>query len=111
VTTGWLVRDGVVLAAAEIPETRRGRARGLLRRDGIDGIMVLRPCRNVHTLGMRFPIDVVFCDRGGIVLRVSTLRPGRISAFVARSAMVLEAEAGACARWELRVGDTVEIRS
>jgi uncharacterized membrane protein (UPF0127 family) len=106
----WLVRDGDVLAAVEVPVGRRGRARGLLGRDGIDGAMLLRPCRNVHTFRMRFPIDVAFCDRDDVVLRTSTLRPGRVSPLVWRAAYALEAEAGAFARWELRVGDRVELR-
>ena len=55
-----------------------GRA-GLLGRDGIDGVMLLRPCRNVHTFRMRFAIDVAFCDRDDVVLRTTTLAPGRIS--------------------------------
>ncbi len=74
----WLVRAGEVVAAAEVPTGARGRARGLLGRDGIDGVMVLRPCRHVHTFRMRFPIDVAFCDRVGTVLRVRTLPPGRM---------------------------------
>ena len=107
----WLVRDGQVLAAAEEPVGSRGRARGLLGRDGIDGVMVLRPCRNVHTLGMRFAIDVAFCDRDGHVLRTYSLAPRRISPVVLRAAFALEAEAGALERWNLRVGDHVELRS
>ncbi len=106
----WLVRDGQVLAAAEEPGGSRGRARGLLGRDGIDGVMVLRPCRNVHTFGMRFPIDVAFCDRDGRVLRRSSLLPRRISPLVLRAAYALEAEAGAFDRWDLHVGDCVELR-
>lgn len=106
----WLVRDGQVLAAAEEPGGSRGRARGLLGRDGIDGVMVLRPCRNVHTFGMRFPIDVAFCDGDGRVLRRSSLVPRRISPLVVRAAYALEAEAGAFDRWDLHVGDRVELR-
>lgn len=106
----WLVRDGQVLAAAEEPSGSRGRARGLLGRDGIDGVMVLRPCRNVHTFGMRFPIDVAFCDRDGSVLRTCTLAPRRISPLVLRAAYALEAEAGALDRWDLHVGDRVGLR-
>ena len=70
----WLVRDGDVLAAAEIAATARARRRGLLGRDGVEGALVLRPCRHVHTVGMRFPIDVAFCDADGVVLRTVTLR-------------------------------------
>lgn len=106
----WLVRDGEVLAAAEVARTRRERARGLLGRDGFTGALVFRKCRQVHTFGMRFDIDVAFCDADGIVLRASTLHRRRMSALVWRSAFVIEAEAGAFERWGLRVGDRVEVK-
>lgn len=106
----WLVRDGEVLAAATAARTHRERAWGLLGRDGVSGALVLRPCRQVHTVGMRFAIDVAFCDRDGVVLRIVTLRPWRLSRPVWRAAMAIEAEAGACERWGLAVGDRVEVR-
>ena len=106
----WLVRDGEVLAAAELARTRRERARGLLGRDGVAGALVFRKCRQVHTFGMRFDIDVAFCDTDGVVLRASTLPRRRMSPLVWRSAFVIEAEAGAFERWGLRVGDRVEIK-
>jgi uncharacterized membrane protein (UPF0127 family) len=105
----WLVRAHDVLAAAEVARTGRDRRRGLLGRDGIDGALVLRPCRHVHTIGMRFSIDVAFCDREGTVLRVCSLRPWRLAPVVFRARFVIEAESGAFERWSLRPGDTVEI--
>jgi uncharacterized membrane protein (UPF0127 family) len=99
-----------VLAAAEAAPSRRARARGLLGRDGYEGALVLRPCRQVHTVGMRFPIDVAFCDGDGVVLRCDTLRPWRVSRLVWRSAFVVEAEAGAFERWGLHVGDRIEVK-
>jgi uncharacterized membrane protein (UPF0127 family) len=72
--------------------------------------MLLRPCRNVHTVRMRFAIDVAFCDHDDVVLRITTLVPNRISPFVRRAAYALEAPAGTFARWELRVGDRLELR-
>ena len=107
----WLVRDGEVLAAVEVAETARARRRGLIHRDGFDGALVLGPCRNVHTGGMKFPIDVAFCDGDGTVLRTSTLAPWRISPVVRRSAFAIEAEAGAFDRWRLVRGDRVELRA
>ncbi|HEY3096658.1 MAG TPA: DUF192 domain-containing protein [Acidimicrobiia bacterium] len=106
----WLVREGDVLATAEIAETKRARRRGLLGRREFEGALVLRSCRHVHTFFMRFPIDVAFCDRDGTVLRTSCLRPWRISALVANAAFAIEAEAGAFERWSLRVGDQVEVK-
>jgi len=78
----------------EVAGTRAQRRRGLLGRDGLDGVFVIEPCRQVHSVGMRFPIDVAFCARDGRVLRVSTIRPGRVSRVVWRSRFVVEAEAG-----------------
>jgi uncharacterized protein len=107
----WLVRDGDVLAAVEIANGSRARRRGLLGRDGIEGALVLRPCRHVHTFGMRFAVDVAFCDADGLVLRTTSLAPWRLSPVIRRSAFVIEAEAGAFDRWRLRTGDRVELRA
>lgn len=107
----WLVRDGDVLAAAEVADTARARRRGLLGRDSLAGALVLRPCRSVHTARMRFALDVAFCDAEGVVLRTMTLAPWRLSPYVHRGAFVIEAESGAFDRWHLRPGDRVELRA
>jgi uncharacterized protein len=106
----WLVREGEVLASLEVARGRRARARGLLGRDGIDGAIYLVPCRSVHTLLMRFPIDVAFVDEDLVVQRVVQLRPGRIARPCWKAHGVIEAEAGSFASWELRQGDTLEVR-
>ena len=78
----------------EVAESYRARARGLLGRDGIDGAFVLRPARQVHTFGMRFPIDAVLLDRDDRVVTVVTIEPGRILLPRRRVRHVLEVAAG-----------------
>ena len=107
--TRALVRDGEVLAPAEVAGSRGERRRGLLGREGIDGVLVLRPCRQVHTVGMRFAVDVAWCRRDGRVLRTASLARRRVSRPVLRSAFVLEAEAGMFDRWCLNPGDRIEV--
>jgi uncharacterized protein len=108
----WLVREGDVLASAEVAGRARERMHGLLGRDqeAMTGALVLRPCRQIHTLGMRFPIDVAFCDRDGVVLRAVTVQPWRVTRVVWRSRFVVEAAAGSFERWQLREGDTIEVK-
>src|SRR5262245_1309049 len=98
-----------MLIVAEVARTRAERRRGLLGRDHIDGALVLRPCRQVHTFGMRCPIDVLWCDRRGKVLRMATLAPRRISRLVLRARFVIEAGAGAARSWGVRQGDVVTV--
>ena len=83
-TARLLKEDGTVVcercALATGPFTRM---RGLLGRSSLapDEGMLFRPTGSVHTFFMRFPIDVVFCDRELVVLDVvRELRPWRAAA-------------------------------
>jgi hypothetical protein len=106
----WLLREGEVLATLEVADSFADRVRGLLGRDGIDGALLLRPARSVHTIGMRFPIDVAFCDTDLVVITTVCLERHRICLPRFRSRSVVEAEGGAFERWHLRVGDQLEIK-
>lgn len=106
----WLLRDGEVLATLEVAGSARTRARGLLGRDGVEGALLLKPARAVHTFGMRFAIDVAYLDRELVVLRLRTMRRRRMGRPVIRAHAVLEAEAGSFARWNLQPGDQLEIQ-
>jgi len=108
---GWLVRGEGVLCSVEVAESPGERMRGLLGRDGLEGALLLRRCRSVHTLGMRFAIDVAFLDRDGRVIGVvAPMRRWRIGRMRLGARQVLEAEAGAFERWALVAGDVLEIR-
>jgi uncharacterized membrane protein (UPF0127 family) len=104
-----LTIDGRPVAEVEIAATYRTRRRGLLGRDGIEGAMLLTPCGSVHSVGMRFAIDVAYLDRDLRVLSVRTMPPGRVGMPRPRARHVLEAEAGTLAEWGVRRGVTLTI--
>ena len=106
----WLVSDGNVLASAEVASDRAAKNRGLLHRDGLEGALVIERCRWIHTLGMRFPLDVAYLDTDGTVIKTVRMERHRVGAPVKSAVIVVEAEAGAFARWGLHVGQTVELR-
>ena len=106
----WLVSEARVLASAEVTADRTARRRGLLGLDSFEGALVIEPCRWIHTIGMRFPIDVAYLEADGTVIKTLQMRRNRIGVPVAHSRRVIEAQAGAFARWGLRVGDLVEVR-
>ncbi|MFD4018079.1 DUF192 domain-containing protein [Streptomyces sindenensis] len=101
--------------AREVPlriaASYRARTKGLLGRDGIEGAMMLTPCGSVHTFRMRFPIDVAYLDRTFTVLAVTTMKPGRLGLPRLRARHVVEAEAGAMARWGVRPGVRLELKA
>ena len=109
-TEGWLLCDGGAPASVEMARSGRQRRRGLLGRDGIDGALLLDRCRWVHTIGMRFALDVAYLDGGGVVLKTVRMAPIASACRLARP-QVVEAEAGAFGRWGLHVGDALEVRA
>jgi len=107
----WLFGDDErVLASAEVASTRRTRRRGLLGQRSYDGAFVLPRTRSVHTLGMKFSLDVAYLDADGLVVDVRRMPPWRIGLPRWRAHSVIEAEAGSFERWSLSVGDRVEVR-
>lgn len=74
------------------------------RRPPADEALWLTPCRAVHTLGMRFAIDLAFLDRQGRVLRIAhDVQPGRLC-WHWRARSVLEMPAGNARRVGLSEG-------
>ncbi|HQV57492.1 MAG TPA: DUF192 domain-containing protein [Ilumatobacteraceae bacterium] len=109
--TAWLVCEGHVLATADIATDRRAKRRGLLGRDDYEGALVIEGCRWIHTMGMRFVLDVAYLNESGHVLKTVRMAPNRIGLPVTKAARVIEAQAGAFARWGLNVGADIEIRT
>lgn len=99
--------------AAEVPlrvaASYRARTRGLLGVPGVAGALLLTPASSVHTVRMRFAIDVAYLDRRLRVLAVRTMPPGRIGRPRMRARHVLEAEAGAFAAWGVVRGARLEV--
>lgn len=106
----WLVHEGEVLASLEVASTPADRRRGLLGRDGLDGALLLKPARMVHTVRMRFPIDVIYCDGELCVLDITTMVPNRIGLPRWRAGAVIEAPSGAAARWNLTAGEQLDVK-
>jgi uncharacterized membrane protein (UPF0127 family) len=68
------------------------------------------PSRGVHTIGMMFPIDLIFLSKEKEVVHVEEhLRPFRISAVSLKATSVLELPAHTVFRTGTQVGDRMEI--
>jgi len=82
----------------------RDRLLGLAGLAGIpaNAALLLPRTRSVHTLGMRFALDLAWLDPDGRVVRVDThVRPGRLC-YCRRARAVIEMSAGGAERLGLR---------
>jgi uncharacterized protein len=107
-------RQAYLATSLAVADTHWTRLRGLLGlatddfRNG-NGLWIV-PCHGVHTLGMGFPIDVVYLDREMTVVHVhSGLQPWRLGSVRAQAASVLELPSRTAVETGTVVGDRIEI--
>lgn len=85
---------------------------GLLKRTtlGPEEALWLMPSKGIHTIGMKFPIDVVFLNKNHqVVGLVSGMAPYRLSSVHLRSFSVLELPNGTIRKSHTEIGDQFEI--
>jgi uncharacterized membrane protein (UPF0127 family) len=90
-------------------QSRFERGRGLLlrRRPGPECAWLLPGRRTAHTIGLHYPVDVLFCDGAGRILRIErALAPGRM-ARERDARQVWQLCAGGAELWGWNVGDQI----
>ena len=88
------------------------RMKGLLGRQGLESgeSLWIKPCNSIHTIGMRFPVDVAFLDKKNTIVKVKNKLPSnRITGIYFRASSVLEFPAGTLQETNTQVGDRIEI--
>jgi uncharacterized membrane protein (UPF0127 family) len=94
-----------------IADTFLARLIGLAGRRRLDAGcgLLIRPSSGIHTMGMRFPIDVVALNRDLLVLKIwQRMAPFRMTGISLRTHSVLELPAGQIERCGVQVGDQLE---
>jgi hypothetical protein len=85
---------------------------GLLKRKtlGPEEALWLMPSKGIHTIGMKFPIDVVFLTKNNqVVGLIPGMAPYRLSSVYLRSYSVLELPSGTLKKSRTEIGDQFEI--
>ncbi len=107
-------RQTHLATALAVADTHWTRLRGLLGITASDfrngnGLWIV-PCHGVHTLGMGFPIDVVYLDGAYTVVHIEPdLRPWRLAPVRLEAESVLELPGRAIVETGTAVGDRIDI--
>ncbi len=101
-------RNLPLITQGRLADTFWLRLRGLLGAAPLqkeEGLILVGE-KSIHTLFMKFPIDVVYVNKNYKVIRTdANMTPYRLGPFVARSAYVLEMPVGAIANTATKAGD------
>jgi uncharacterized membrane protein (UPF0127 family) len=88
------------------------RMRGLLGRPPLQPgeALLIEPCNAIHTIGMAYPLDIVFVDAEGTVLKFCQHLPRLRMAKSFGARMTIELAAGEIERIGFSIGDQLQWR-
>jgi uncharacterized membrane protein (UPF0127 family) len=107
-------RSQYLATRLSVADTHWSRLRGLLGQTSSEfgqerGLWIV-PCRGVHTLGMSFPIDVIYLNRDQVVVHLEpALGPWRFAPVRFQAASVLELPENTIHSTGTTIGDQLEI--
>ncbi len=107
-------RQAYLATALAVADTHWTRLRGLLGIRSSDfrngsGLWIV-PSHGVHTLGMGFPIDLVYLDKSMTVIHIQgDVQPWRFAPVRTQAASVLELPCRTAADTQTSVGDKIQI--
>src|ERR1700730_18695438 len=106
-------RDTILADRALIADTSKARKTGLLKHSRLEqgeGLWIT-PCEGVHTVGMKFPIDVLFLDKKRKVVKIRAAMPRWRMAACLWAHSVLELPSGTAAATKTAAGDQLEFET
>lgn len=107
-----ITRNKTLASTLRVADTFYSSLLGLMGRRHFpvgEGLWI-NPCQSVHSMWMRFPIDVIFlCDQHSIIHVVENMKPFRVTRHVSIAKSVIELPANTISMTQTKVGDQVEI--
>jgi uncharacterized protein len=106
-------RDTTLADRALIADNSKTRKTGLLKHDRLEsgeGLWIT-PCEGIHTVGMKFPIDVLFLDKKRKVVKIRAAMPRWRMATSLFAHSVLELPSGTAQATQTTSGDQLEFET
>ena len=106
-------RGTTIAAEAVRAQSFLARGRGLMMAPPLPagGGLVLDPCNSIHMFFMRYPLDVLFVDKDGVVVFMYTeIKPWRVGRIVRGAKLAVELPAGTISGSQTQMGDRVTMQ-
>ena len=72
--------------------------------------LLIEPCNQIHTFGMKFAIDTLTLDKDNVILYIDhEIQPGKIRKMVSKGRRVLELPSGTANKYMLQVGQVISV--
>jgi uncharacterized membrane protein (UPF0127 family) len=105
-------KDVILADKVEMADSFFRRLKGLIGREGLNAseALIIEPCSSIHTVGMKFSIDVLFLDKEDRVVGIrKNIRPYRFTRVFWKANRVVELPASSIVNSNTDIGDLIKI--
>jgi len=108
-----LTRNTTIASHVAIAQNPWARMKGLI---GVEDLplgeaLIITRCQSIHMFFMKFPIDVIFCDRHNKVIGLcERIKPFCLSPVFFKASYAIELPSGTIAVSKTQIGDQVQIQ-
>ena len=107
-------RNTTIASKVRIAQNPWERMKGLLGDSSLPSgeALVITHCQSIHMFFMKFPIDVIFCDRQDKVVGLCAgIKPFYLSPIFFKASYAIELPVGSIAVSSTQLGDQIEMSS
>lgn len=108
-----IYNDMVIIDHVYVADTFFERLRGLTFKKKLsdnEGLLIA-PCRQIHSYGMRFIFDAVFISNSGEILHIiENMNLCKVSPYIKNCSKVLEIKAGTVSRYKIETGNSISFK-
>lgn len=104
-----------VIATLKFANTYFSRLNGVMFKKKLDYILVLKPVKSnyrilssIHTLFMKFTIDIVFLDKNKRIFEIAQISPWKFYTPKKSANYILEMKKGSIKKYQIAVGDKLD---
>lgn len=107
-----ITQNIIIATNAEVANNFILRLKGLLGTSRLPSgeALVIRPCNSIHTVGMKYAIDVLFLDKRDIIVKIINVMPAGRFSLCSGSSYVVELPAGTIESSGTVVGDKISLK-
>ena len=106
-----ITRNTIIASRVTVAQDPWSRMKGLLGAGNFPRgeALVITRCQSIHMFFMKFPIDVIFCDRDGKVVGLcKEIKPFYLSPIFFKSSHAIELPVGTIIASQTQVGDVIQ---
>src|ERR1700691_1430753 len=107
-----LTRDSVIASRVKTAQGPWQRMKGLLGTKNFSPgeALIITHCQSIHMFFMKFPIDVIFCDRQNKVVGLCLqIKPFCLSPIFFKASYAIELPSGSIAKSKTQMGDQIQL--